>query len=230
MSNDLHIQLAGENVILLPERALYWPRESVLLMTDPHWGKAATFRAKGLPLPEGSVEADLQRLSAALQRTGAVRLICLGDLLHAKAGRDASVVATVGNWREAHAALEVLLVRGNHDRSAGDPPDTWKIHCVDAPFTLAPFILHHEPPFAENQKGQTSSPALENAYALGGHLHPLALLSGKGRQMLKLPCFWLGQRVGVLPAFGEFTAGMVVQPAPGDRLYAVAGESVVQVR
>ena len=51
----------------------------------------------------------------------------------------------------------------------------------------------------------------------------------RGRQRLKLPAFWFGPRVGVLPAFGEFTGGAVVSPRPGDRVFVVAGDQVVPV-
>jgi hypothetical protein len=33
----------------------------------------------------------------------------------------------------------------------------------------------------------------------------------------------------VLPAFGDFTGTGIIEPADDDRVYAVAGESVVEV-
>src|SRR6478752_4639680 len=105
----------------MAERALYWQREGALIIADLHWGKAATFRAAGVPLPPGTTTDDLARLDRALARTGARRLILLGDLFHARAGRHAAAtLVTVAAWRSAHPSLDVLLVRGNHDRSAGD--------------------------------------------------------------------------------------------------------------
>jgi hypothetical protein len=35
--------------------------------------------------------------------------------------------------------------------------------------------------------------------------------------------------VGVLPAFGAFTGTADVQPVPGDRVFVVAGDEVVEV-
>ena len=52
--SDHEISLAGEAVRLLPERAIYWERERALVVADLHWGKAATFRAAGVPLPPGT--------------------------------------------------------------------------------------------------------------------------------------------------------------------------------
>ncbi|MEN9933602.1 MAG: hypothetical protein RLZZ387_181 [Chloroflexota bacterium] len=215
MPSDHTLTLAGETVALLPERALFWPRGSVLLVADTHWGKAAAFRAAAIPVPGDATADDLARLDRALVRTRARRLVILGDLLHARSGRSARTLATVSAWRASHPEIEVLLVRGNHDHGAGDPPPDWGFRCVDEPAPLAPFLLRHTP--AEGQGG----------YSLAGHLHPGVRLAGAGRQRETLPCFWLGPRSGVLPAFGSFTGVAAVSPAPGDTVVVVAGDELV---
>ena len=48
-AKDYAIQCAGETVWLLPERALWWPAQRMLMVADAHFGKAATFRARGVP-------------------------------------------------------------------------------------------------------------------------------------------------------------------------------------
>jgi DNA ligase-associated metallophosphoesterase len=214
---DLTITLAGEQVVLLPERALYWRSAQTLLVADVHWGKAASLRAAAIALPGGNTSSDLTRLSAALDRTRARRLVVLGDLLHARAGRSAQVLAAAERWRARHPQIELLLIRGNHDRHAGDPEETLGFICVDEPVMLAPFELRHTPvpPGA--------------GYGLAGHLHPGAQLSGPGRQRLRLPCFWFGSGAGVLPAFGGMTGTATIQPAPGDRVFVVAEDEVIDV-
>jgi DNA ligase-associated metallophosphoesterase len=211
---DAAIRVAGEALTLLPERAICWARSKTLLIADPHFGKSATFRAHGIPIPEGGLQADLARLTGAINRTGAETLIVLGDLLHTAQGRDDETIASVRAWRERHPDLQITLVRGNHDRYAGDPPDTWQMECVDAPLARPPFVLTHQP--------ESSA----NGYVLAGHLHPLALLEGKGKQSLKLPCFWFGADQAVLPAFGSFIDGMVIRPLPADRVFVVTLGSV----
>ena len=84
---DLKIDLRGESLVLLPERAMYWPAMEALFIADPHWGKAATFRAYGIPVPSGTTDEGIARLDRLAQRTCARQIIFLGDLLHAKAGR-----------------------------------------------------------------------------------------------------------------------------------------------
>jgi len=215
--SDVSVEVAGERLVLLAERAALWERASTLLVADAHWGKAAAFRAGGIAVPGGTTAGGLARLTAALERTGARRLVFLGDLLHARTGRAPATLATVRAWRERHARVEMLLVRGNHDRGAGDPPPELGIECVDPPLAEAPFVLAHHP-----------EPAA-GGYVLAGHLHPGVRLAGAGRQRERLPCFWFGAGVGVLPAAGDFTGLAEVRPAPGDRVFVVAGSEVVEV-
>jgi uncharacterized protein len=216
---DARIRLAGEEVLLLPERALFWPRAGALVAADLHWGKAATFRAAGIPVPAGTTSDDLARLDAALDRTCARRLLVLGDLFHARAGRVAAgTLAELRRWRGLHPELEVLLVRGNHDRHAGDPPEDLRINCVNAPAFVPPFILRHEPS------------AAAEGYTLAGHVHPGLVLAGPALQRERLPCFLLSERMAVLPAFGGFTGLATIDPRPGDRAFVVAEADVIEVR
>ncbi|MFQ3661168.1 MAG: ligase-associated DNA damage response endonuclease PdeM [Chloroflexaceae bacterium] len=211
------LSLGGEPVILLPERALFWPRERTLIIADTHLGKAASFRAAAIAAPENSI-ADLGRLTGALGRTRATRLAILGDFLHARVGRAPTVLAAIAAWRATHLHLEVLLVRGNHDAHAGDPPSEWGITCVNAPVALGPFALCHYP--------DTAAPG----YVLAGHLHPAVVLTGPGRQRERLPCFLVGPRRAILPAFGSFTGHTTVYPGAEDRAYLIAGEVIEMQR
>ena len=212
---DTIVEVHGEELVLLPERAALWRARSTLLVADPHFGKAATFRAAGIPVPSGTTRDGLARLDAMLARTGARRVVFLGDYLHARAGRAPDTLAALARWAAANAGLEVVLVRGNHDRHAGDPPVEARVRCVDAPLVEAPFVLAHHP--ADSAEG----------YVIAGHLHPGVSLVGRGRQHERLPCFWLRERYAVLPAFGDFTGLAIVDPAPGDRVYAVGDGQVI---
>jgi DNA ligase-associated metallophosphoesterase len=216
--SDADVRLGGEDVVLLAERALFWPRAATLVVADLHWGKAATFRAAGIPVPVGATSDDLARLDAALFRTCARRLIVLGDLFHARPGRIATqTLAELRRWRALRGELEIMLVRGNHDRHAGDPPDDLRINCVNAPAFVPPFVLRHEPA------------ASDEGYTLAGHLHPGIVLAGPALQRERLPCFWLTPRGAVLPAFGSFTGSASVVPGPEDRIFVVAEQEVIGV-
>lgn len=213
-SGPLEIKAGGERMYLLPQRAVFLPEHGALLVADAHIGKAVSFRRLGVPVPAGTTEAALQRLSEALHQTQAQHLVFLGDLLHSVRSRAADTVAAVARWRASRPALQLTLVRGNHDLHAGDPPADWGVQCVDEPLRLGGLALRHHPDL------------LDGAYVLAGHVHPSATLGGRAHQRLRLPCFHFGPQVGVLPAFGEFTGTHSLPRGPQDRVYVTTGETV----
>jgi DNA ligase-associated metallophosphoesterase len=215
---DAAAVVAGEELILLPERAAFWKNRSTLLIADLHFGKAATFRALGVPVPRGTTSASIGRLDAMIASTHAGRIVFLGDFLHAKEGRDPETLRVINEWRRSHRAVDMILVRGNHDVRAGDPPRELDVRCVDAPMVDGPFVFDHHPR------------ASAQGYVLSGHIHPGARLNGLARQSVLLPCFWFGERVGVLPAFGEFTGLAQIEPDEADRVFVTADGDVVRVR
>lgn len=208
----MNISIRGETLTLLPERAVFWARQATLLIADPHLGKAATFRAHGIPVPSGTTDEGIARIDRIVRRTMASRVIFLGDLLHAKAGRSNTMFAAVGRWRRSNPDVEMLLVRGNHDRRAGDPPDELEIRCTDAPHAMTPFVLDHHPR------------ASADGYVLAGHVHPGVRVVGE-----RLPCFVVGAEVAILPAFGEFTGLAMIEIAETDSVYAIAENSVIRL-
>jgi len=211
---SLVIALAGEEIVLLADKALWWPARLTVLIADTHFGKAATFRAHGIPIGDETLEHDLNRLSRLVAGTGCDRLVILGDLLHARRGRSAVTLDRVTEWRRGHANLAIELVAGNHDRAAGPPVKEWGIHILPDHSQDGPFVYTHHPA------------AAVAGFVLAGHLHPKILLPMDARGKIKLPCFWVRGGHAVLPAFGSFIDSATVQPAPGDAIYAI-GEGEV---
>lgn len=213
----MEIEVRGEKLTLYAERAAFWHRERALLIADPHWGKAATFRAGGIPVPGGTTNEAISRLESLIRKTNPKKVIFLGDLLHAKPGRSKEMFAALESWRKSHAELEVILVRGNHDKRAGDPPRELCFDCVDAPLRIPPFAFAHHP---------TND---ADAYVIAGHVHPGIRIYGPARQRERLPCFFFSEDYAILPAFGDFTGLADVDPAETDRVYAIAEEKIVLV-
>lgn len=104
-----------------------WARRKTLLLADLHLGKAATFIGQGIPVPMAVMQTDLDRLTLLIHRFNIQRVVFLGDLMHSKNGRCTTTMSLIEVWRENHPELDVLLIRGNHDRHAGDPPPHWQI-------------------------------------------------------------------------------------------------------
>ena len=213
----LECEIAGAKMVLLPERAAYWPAGRALFVADFHLGKAASFRHAGIPLPSGTTRENVERLDRAIEKTRATRVVFLGDFLHSAQGRAARTFERFSAWRDTRRAVALTIVRGNHDKKAGDPPAEWDVQCIEPGEALGPFILNHEP-----------GPS-RGGYALSGHIHPAVRLSSAGEKSLRLPCFWFGARYGVLPAFGAFTGNAEVLPRRGDQVFVIAEQEVLQV-
>ncbi len=210
----LELALAGEAVALLPERALWWPRERALFVADVHLGKAASFRALGQPVPSGTTRDNLDRLSQLIDGLAVRSLVVLGDFLHAATAQQAQVIEPVRAWRERHAALRCVLVRGNHDSHAGDPPPALRFDIVDEPFRIGPFAACHHPQ------------QVAGAQVLAGHLHPAVQLRGRAYDHARLPCFCEAPGMLILPAFGAFTGTTLQLPAQTLCCYATGDGTV----
>ena len=214
---------AEAEIVLVPGRAAYLPATGTLLVADLHLGKAATFRSKGIPVPEGSAQKDLARLAQLVAATQARRLLVLGDLFHAKSGCTAEVFAEFTATRGQFPGTEVLLVAGNHDRSVGRLPAGLGIDSVLRTHDEPPFHFVHEPgtPLPESGRDQP--------FTIAGHVHPVIALASPSGDRLTDRCFVADPGLLVMPAFGSFTGGHRVTPMERSRVWIARDDGVVDV-
>jgi DNA ligase-associated metallophosphoesterase len=210
------ISIRGETLHLLSEKAIHWPGRESLLVADTHFGKAATFRSFGIPVPD-TTQTTLDRLSRVIKETSTRRLILLGDFIHSNMEDRSGFEALLEEWRAAHQDLEILLLRGNHDRGRADLFMKLQIAVQDS-WTEPPFEFAHD----------TEMLASSELYGVGGHVHPQVVLS-EGKKKLRLSCFWFGERLAILPAFGDFTGCGNVNPVEGDSVFVIADGEVVKL-
>lgn len=209
------LDIAGERLILRADRSVYWPRTATLFVADTHFGKAGAFRRHGMGLPQGTTDADLARLGAAIAATEASRVVVLGDFVHAPPAADEPWLARFAAWRAGHAGVDFRVLRGNHDRMDAVPA-AFDVDWQAGARLEAPFVCRHEP--AHDPRGPV----------LAGHLHPVVVLRDGGER-LRLPAFWAHAEGLVLPAFSSFAGGAAVTPAAGDRLFVIGGDRVIEV-
>lgn len=213
------IQLGHEQLQLLGSGAVYWPTRAMLLVADLHLGKAATYRMLGQPVPMGTTRQTLAKLSAALQMSQAQRLVVLGDFLHGThAHRSDSTVRAMLDWRDHHADLEIMLVRGNHDDRAGDPPAALRVQTVDEPHEIGTLTLRHNPDSAQPRECW-----------LAGHTHPVIQVRGRAKDRVRLPCFVVTADGCILPAFGAFTGGHLHRQRSDETVVALADGCVYKL-
>lgn len=213
MRETASIEIGGERVELLPERAAWWPAARTLVIADLHLGKEHAFAAVGIGLPGTILDETLERLAWCVELTGAERVVIVGDLLHAKVGTTPEVIGRVGSWRRTVKA-RILLVPGNHDRDVGEIADVWQVEPREREFISGPFRFVHEPDEGDDA-----------AFTWSGHLHPAVRLSG-GQDSISLPCFCIGERVGILPAFTLFSGKATSAVNLTDQAWAIADERV----
>jgi uncharacterized protein len=214
MPATVEIIFGPESLILLADRALHWPKRKTLVLADVHLGKDATFRAAGLPVPAGNSSKDLGRIATLLALTAAERLVILGDLVHSRASHQPELAEAFSAWRASHTQLDVVLIRGNHDRQAGPAPADWKITQAIEPFDDGPLMLSHIP----QPIGKPS---------LCGHVHPTVVVRDFDRSFASIPCFVADPMQLTLPAFGSFTGGYKMRSEPNRKIYAATGKSVI---
>ena len=214
MSTPYPVRLAGEELWLLPEKAIYWPAQQALLIADVHFGKAAAYRRLGQPVPQGTTTQNINVLDGLLARLPCRQLIFLGDFLHGPGSHAPATLSALAQWRARHSNLPMTLIRGTLDKRAGDPPASLNIRVVPEPLLLGPFALQHEPDEHPDR------------HVLAGHVHPVYRLHGRGRQSLRLACFRLGEAVSLLPAFGAFTGGYQVERNDSCRLFVIGDNEI----
>jgi len=210
------------DILLVPGRAAVLPASRTLLVADLHLGKAATFRHAGIPVPEGSAQADLARLERLVHEHEPRRVVVLGDLFHARSGCTPEVFAEFAATRGRLRGVAVVLVLGNHDRAVGAIPDELGIDACLTQLDEPPFHFVHEP-------ATGLSAADRGMFTVAGHLHPTVAVGGRGGDRLTGRCFAAEPSVLVLPAFGSFTGGHRVEPGEGVRLWMARDDGVVEV-
>lgn len=209
------VVLHNQTLTLLPEKAVYVPASSALLVSDVHLGKSETFQHFGIPVPSQVNQATLERLQQAQAQTQAQQLFVLGDLFHARAGM---VDEVIDRWLKflATTQLEAHLILGNHDRPLAEELSQFSLTCHTRPIALESMILSHEP-----------LPTHEKLNVCG-HVHPCVQLGGQGDR-LRLPCFYWEALLNrlTLPSFGDFTGGYTVSIHRETTAYAIADDAII---
>lgn len=209
----LEIEIKGQVFVLHNSGALYWKKQEILLISDAHLGKITHFRKHGLALPTKAISKNFSNLDQLVAFFAPKSICFLGDLFHSSMNNEWLLFA---DWVN-RTALSMVLVVGNHD--IVDRKKYEELHIpVVGEWQLDGFLLTH---FPEEREG---------FYTFSGHIHPSILLVGKGRQFLKLPCFFQSSSQMILPAFGEFTGTYVIELQQGDRAYVLTDDEVIQIQ
>lgn len=209
-------QLLGQDLVLLPQKAIYWKQEDALIAADIHLGKVGHFRKAGIAVPRNMEQDDLAVLSDLVNEYRPKKILFLGDLFHSDMNADWEWFAL---WRAQFPRLEIMLIKGNHDIIHDKHYHLLNIS-THISLSVGPFLMLHHPLSAETLQ-------FTEGYVFCGHIHPGVSLRGRGRQHITLPCFAFGARQVILPSFGRFTGKVAMRHLEQDRIFGVLDDKVV---
>ena len=224
--SETHLHLAGELLTPLPEGALWWARENVLVVSDLHLEKGSSYAARGQMLPPYDTSATLALVERLCGQLRPQTVISLGDSFHDRAAELRLPEDCTMRIQTLTAAHDWVWVEGNHDP---DPPQ-YLGGRAEKTLHIGPLVFRHEP---TGEAGEVA-----------GHLHPAAKINGRGR-LVRRRCFASDGARLVMPAMGAFTGGLNVLDAAfvpifpegamtfalgRDRVFMVSAKSLVPDR
>jgi DNA ligase-associated metallophosphoesterase len=207
-----------QDLLLLPQKAIYWQQEKALIAADVHFGKVGHFRKAGIAIPRNMEQDDLAMLSDLIYEHQPDKLIFLGDLFHSDMNNDWDWFVL---WRSQFPKLQIILIKGNHD-IISDKHYTDLGVILHPQLVYGPFLMLHHP-LEEPDKQQP------DGYVLCGHIHPGVNLVGRGRQSITLPCFAFGKNQAILPSFGKFTGKVAILSRKADQIFGVLKDKVIAI-
>jgi DNA ligase-associated metallophosphoesterase len=210
------LRIEKGEIYLLPEKAVYLPNTSSLLIADPHFGKAGHFRKSGIPVSEKVHTHDFIKIQKLIESLKPTDIYFLGDLFHSDWNES---WIDLENFAELCTDCQFHLIKGNHDilPVAFYRSEIWKVHSES--LILDGFILTHEP----------LKTVPEGLFNFCGHIHPGISLFGTGKQRLTLPCYFRSGNQMILPAFGRFTGLYSMKCEKNDQAFAVTDKKVIPV-
>lgn len=209
------VTYANEELLLTNQRAVFWEKQNMLILSDLHIGKTAHFRKSGIPIPSKVLENDLQRLEKLIDHFQVEHIAVVGDMFHAEVNED---IAIFSKWNKTIKPLEWILIKGNHDKWNCTVYQELSIRTITPSLEIGPFTLIHNIRKLKEEK-----------FYIAGHTHPGISIKGLGKQRIKLPCYQISDRQLRLPAFSLFTGLNTRKPSEMCVHYAFTEESIFQI-
>ena len=217
MSKQLQINIENNQFILDYRKVIFWQDKKILLLTDTHFGKSDSLRSQGISIPSGATNHDLEILSSIIKDYSIHSIYFLGDLIHNKSSDTENLIEQFRKFRDEHLGFKFNLIIGNHDEKANKLLDKLGLDEIKRDIIIDEFLLTHEPP---------ESPEL---FTFCGHIHPgISINDGFGK--IKLPCFHLGKKFCVLPAFGTLTGKVNIKTKKDERAICIADGEMLEIK
>ena len=184
-----------------------------MLISDAHLGKITHFRKAGIGVPSNASTGNYKRLRHLLDKYVPESLIFLGDLFHSTYNHEWLFFSEL---RKTYSHVSFELILGNHDILDSERYTDAELK-ISSEKHIGPFLLTHHPCIHKE------------LFNLCGHIHPAIRIRGKGRQSIRIPCFYFTENQGVLPAFGTFTGSHLLKLQNANRVFGIADNSVIKI-
>lgn len=211
------VLLHGLELYMLPQRALYIPHYSMLVISDWHIGKLGHFRKEGIFVPPMQLTDEFRRLDFLIADYNIKTVVFLGDLFHSTWNSEWEHLV---QFMQERQEIHFMLTKGNHDLLAKEMLENSPLEVKEYLHLEEGIVLSHEPLVH-----------LESyIYNIVGHIHPGYQIHGKGRQRYTFPCFVLENSVLTLPAFGKWTGLFLIDKKQENQLFIILNDTVKEVK
>jgi len=212
------ITIASQQCWLSGEKAIFWEEEKTLILSDLHLGKTGHFRKAGIAVPSKLYQNDLHRLMQVIQHFQPNNIIIVGDLTHSHENNELDLFI---KWRNDLKEIDMVLVKGNHDILKDEWYQKAGLLIHNSSFEKGPYRFVHQPDTEQDDA---------HLFTFSGHLHPGVVVKGLGKQSLRFPCFLFSHKLGLLPAFSEFTGTALVDVGSNDKIFAIVDKKIIPLQ
>ena len=157
---------------------------------------------------------NYDRLAYLLLNEPIEKVLILGDLFHSHHNSEWDLFK---DFLQKFPKVAFELVKGNHDILEQETYDLDNFRMLGDLLEWGPFAFSHEP--IER----------EGLYNLCGHIHPGVRIVGRGKQSMRLPCFYFTENQAIMPAFGTFTGLHCLEIKKGDDVFVLADNTIIKL-
>ena len=193
--------------------AIFWKEKNTLLLADIHLGKVGHFRKSGIPVPRKVEGVFYDKISKLKNSLNFSQIIFLGDLFHSSLNNEWFLFE---NWVKK-SVLKIILIKGNHDIIPKLKFQQVGIKTYND-LKIEKFLFTHHPK------------KINDHFVFSGHIHPGVRLAGKGKQIMKFPCFIYNKDQIILPSFGGFTGMHLPKIKNDDQVFVITNKEVIEVK
>jgi len=194
--NYFKFSISENELLALPSGALWWPDQSVLCVSDLHFGKSNRLARKGQSwIPPYENQDTLLRLEKDLDATNTKKIICLGDSFDDNEASRSLPTDEVLWITKMQTHREWIWISGNHDPS---------------PKNLGGTFLESLEIEKLNFQHIASS---KKRFEISGHYHPKIRVRVK-HQSFTRRCFLVDDKRVIMPAYGTYTGGLYCNRDP----------------